>query len=282
MRRNGFTLIELLVVIAIIAILSAVIFPVFFRARENAYRSSDMSNMNALRSALQIYREDQGAYPPALLGYVTLYGGAPGGYVNTTDGAAPLGDMSNVIPANEIRGFLYPRRVDNIDTFKPAYNRNTDKRAWTTAIWPNQQSGVPDITSATDPDCAKQLYGPTDSVNFGGTPEPATYYKISGYDVSEVRIPGSTRWELRYTPFWTGWGLGQGGCSLGSGSDNPRQLGYSNPPDTTVITWNSYFRVYDSGTLPERGRHDMILFLSGAARPYDSKTLSDRSWAAEP
>ena len=44
-RSRGFTLIELLVVIAIIAILAAILFPVFARARENARRASCQSNM---------------------------------------------------------------------------------------------------------------------------------------------------------------------------------------------------------------------------------------------
>jgi prepilin-type N-terminal cleavage/methylation domain-containing protein len=43
--RKGFTLIELLVVIAIIAILAAILFPVFARARENARRASCQSNL---------------------------------------------------------------------------------------------------------------------------------------------------------------------------------------------------------------------------------------------
>ncbi len=47
-RRNGFTLIELLVVIAIIAILAAILFPVFARARENARRASCMSNLKQI------------------------------------------------------------------------------------------------------------------------------------------------------------------------------------------------------------------------------------------
>lgn len=44
-HRRGFTLIELLVVIAIIAILAAILFPVFARARENARRASCQSNL---------------------------------------------------------------------------------------------------------------------------------------------------------------------------------------------------------------------------------------------
>ena len=70
-RRNAFTLIELLVVIAIIGILSAIIFPVFARMKDSAYKSGDLTNMNSIRTALQLYRADQGAYPPTLLGYAS-------------------------------------------------------------------------------------------------------------------------------------------------------------------------------------------------------------------
>jgi len=58
LKRSGFTLIELLVVIAIIAILAAILFPVFARARENARKSTCQSNLKQLSQAVLMYAQD--------------------------------------------------------------------------------------------------------------------------------------------------------------------------------------------------------------------------------
>jgi prepilin-type N-terminal cleavage/methylation domain-containing protein/prepilin-type processing-associated H-X9-DG protein len=64
--KTGFTLIELLVVIAIIALLAAILFPVFARARENARKSSCLNNTKQIGIALMQYVQDYDeTYPPA-------------------------------------------------------------------------------------------------------------------------------------------------------------------------------------------------------------------------
>ena len=56
--KRGFTLIELLVVIAIIAILAAILFPVFAQAREKARQTSCLSNLKNLGTAVMLYTDD--------------------------------------------------------------------------------------------------------------------------------------------------------------------------------------------------------------------------------
>jgi prepilin-type N-terminal cleavage/methylation domain-containing protein/prepilin-type processing-associated H-X9-DG protein len=65
-RRKGFTLIELLVVIAIIAILAAILFPVFAQARDKARSISCLSNNKQLATAVYMYAQDYDEYIPVL------------------------------------------------------------------------------------------------------------------------------------------------------------------------------------------------------------------------
>jgi prepilin-type N-terminal cleavage/methylation domain-containing protein len=283
-RNNAFTLIELLTVIAIIAILAAIIFPVYSRVKDSAYRSADTSNMNSIRTALQLYKTDQGAYPPQLLGYVTLYNG-----------------VGPVVPANQLVGALYSKRVDAIDTFRPAYLRGVDQSmtAQTTpgsasagVVWPSviaaDYAGVSVASCAGTPNvqCAFQAYQPTDGLvsidpatgALGVTGTPVNYYAISGYDTALVKSTTGQRRELRYTLFWSAYGLG-----AGSASDSMRQLGYSEPPETTVITWDSYFRDYNSdGSVTPSEKREIVLYLGGAARPHDSFDVFKQAWQTGP
>lgn len=83
--RKGFTLIELLVVIAIISILAAILFPVFARARENARRTSCLSNVKQIGLGFMQYLQDYDEkFPPSYL--VTTQNPTPTGRAPWSNG----------------------------------------------------------------------------------------------------------------------------------------------------------------------------------------------------
>lgn len=92
-HRRGFTLIELLVVIAIIAILAAILFPVFARARENARRTSCLSNLKQIGLGIMQYNQDYDERYPT---WVEM-----GNSCNATDDAGKPCRKFSVIPDND-------------------------------------------------------------------------------------------------------------------------------------------------------------------------------------
>lgn len=93
-RRRAFTLIELLVVIAIIAILAAILFPVFAKAREAARQSACLNNSKQMGTGLMMYVQDYDETFPAN----PYAADASGQYWSTLPAAAVLGWMDVIQP----------------------------------------------------------------------------------------------------------------------------------------------------------------------------------------
>jgi prepilin-type N-terminal cleavage/methylation domain-containing protein len=109
-KRRGFTLIELLVVIAIIAILAAILFPVFAQAKNAAKKTADLSNLKQLGTAEQLYLAD----------YDDMYH-APAHY----DSPTPSG------PQTTLWYLMIKPYTKNVQMFlSPAYAQRWDNLDW--------------------------------------------------------------------------------------------------------------------------------------------------------
>jgi prepilin-type N-terminal cleavage/methylation domain-containing protein/prepilin-type processing-associated H-X9-DG protein len=121
-RTEGFTLIELLVVIAIIAILAAILFPVFAAAREAAWKTDCASNLSQIAKGLRAYTADWSGYAP------------PGGYYGTWGYMNSWTERIYRYMAQERKIFIC-RKTD----IPPSYSIN-----WkTTAVWEGGGYGDP-------------------------------------------------------------------------------------------------------------------------------------------
>ena len=111
--KPGFTLIELLVVIAIIAILAAILFPAFARARENARRASCQSNVKQIMLGIFQYTQDYDEK------YIPMYNSDPAVYWPRK--VEPYLKSTQLFNCPSNSGVAY----SNIDNYFPHYGLNT-------------------------------------------------------------------------------------------------------------------------------------------------------------
>lgn len=161
MRRVGFTLIELLVVIAIIAILAAILFPVFSRAKEAAKKTQALTQMKQLSAAALMYANDYDDY-----------------FVPASNRNVPAGQDPTVWPP------LVNEYVKNTEIFNLPGSNGAFADRWATRK--NQSVGYSDATGV-DPNstAVPGAAGPgtegfTSSANFSQADESASIGLFAG------------------------------------------------------------------------------------------------------
>ncbi len=219
-QRKGFTLIELLVVIAIIAILAAILFPVFAKAREKARQSSCASNLKQLGLSIMQYTQD---------------------YDETMPGQD--GNEGNSLYGNFIAYTTIPDSGSWIGQLKP-YLKNSE-----ILLCPSTRGKAPNGTVAGSM-CSYMANGMTWYQSMGSFTKPAetitvsdggaTYFWARGY-------PGGAAWSA-YTP-GVGWGFGRmwgydghsDGCNYLWADGHVKWMKASAAGNDT---WDSYWLVY--------------------------------------
>jgi prepilin-type N-terminal cleavage/methylation domain-containing protein/prepilin-type processing-associated H-X9-DG protein len=183
--KHAFTLIELLVVIAIIAILAAILFPVFAQAREKARSISCLSNMKQIGLALEIYLQD----------YDDIYPQEHPGCKNPAVGSNPPSASGVVGDYNGgLEGTDYGSPFQKIMPYVASASGNSE----------NQQLFIcPDDSDPHGETLNKQLMTTPDAnglsaCNSSDTPVPGiTSYLINAYflfgaNEAQVSVPAST------------------------------------------------------------------------------------------
>lgn len=154
LKKSGFTLIELLVVIAIIAILAAILFPVFGRARENARRSSCQSNLKQIGLSMMQYTQDydEQFVPHAHNGqsWDVMLQPYSGIKVQTDSGGEAGNSGIYVCPSDSAPRFNFANRVKRSYALPGFWWPDSSPTGWAreyTRMW-RQATGLPTVSQA--------------------------------------------------------------------------------------------------------------------------------------
>ena len=245
-RAAGFTLIELLVVIAIIAILAAILFPVFFTVREKARQATSLSNLRQISDALAKYELDHHRAPEVLFGYV---------FRDASNNVVPMDQaLSQAKVAGKAADYfpgLYPLYINDVTVFTDPNNpaRYSD----------TQSLDVNVLCPGTDAACAGQKPGTLVKAS-----SQSAFYTADAYDLSPALNADSslgTTYLPHYQRAWTSFPP-----TTPIGAAALRQLANPNPPADTYVTCTTYH--VPKGAFS--GGKVLALFESGSTRTLDS------------
>lgn len=190
-NRQGFTLIELLVVIAIIAILAAILFPVFAKAREKARQAACMSDMKQTAMAALMYGQDSDETFPTVNFDEATAGGSSPACPNCPTLPMPNGRLFRGLMVWPLQ--LYPY-VKNQAVFN-CPNEDLGAQAWYdpgTGVYENMYGKPFPMSVAINEKMA--LYGPK-PVNLGG------YGRPNPPAMADVRFPATTYYIGEANPY---------------------------------------------------------------------------------
>ena len=191
--RKGFTLIELLVVIAIIAILAAILFPVFARAREKARQTSCLSNLKQLGLAFAMYIQDYDERWPIMYWDSSNSCWQP-------QGIYWGGEIAPYVKNSQI--FICPSATHRYCSY--IYNQWLDRRADSTITEPSRYIALVDSTGDGywAIDGADQVWPPTNNSR-----NRISYRHNEGANC--LYCDGHTKWQklgnIRPSHFQPGW-----------------------------------------------------------------------------
>ena len=275
--RSAFSLIELLVVIMIIAILTAILFPVFATVQENSRQSSTMSRLEAIQSGLALFKLDNHQYPTVLLGYA-----AP----NPAGGYYPLVNSVAVATytASQNATCLYPTYVNDYHDFLSNDNPVDNNLSETVTLESTELATTTDLTD----------YPSGTQLNL----VPRTFYAEDGFDISPQvaalgtnnqfingATPPKLQYVIRYQRDWTNiqqlttttggtTTTSQYGVGTVYYNNYLHQLRWQNPPADSYVTSTTYH-------MPA-GNKVIVLYESGTAKKLDfSQSTGEGANAAQ-
>ena len=187
LTKQGFTLIELLVVIAIIAILAAILFPVFARARENARRASCQSNVKQILLGVLQYVQDYDEHYP--FGHNQT---ATGGYQNWYIGTDPYLKSRQIFncPSDSQTGAAGNTGLYTPGGFHVSYAANVLVSGQKTSITEAAISSTSTLVYLAD--AGSQADGPKHTVTEQSKPKSDAGLRMLTMDVTYPGLPSGT------------------------------------------------------------------------------------------
>ncbi len=278
-RLAAFTLIELLVVIAIIAILTAILLPVFASVREGSRQGVAISNMHDIQSKMEQFKLDNHKYPDVLFGYYFPNGTAGSTMATGLSLAQAADKANNTNYAPLYFPGLYPAYIKDPNVFTDP--NNTVEVGDTPANTPPLTDAY--VIAPCNPANDNTLRGDTASMCGGSNPPPSgqavqthrTFYKADAYD-SSLQVTGGNQLDPTKSKFLIRYQTarellaGQGQYNTPD-PDYNRQLRWRNPPADTIVTLTPYhvgyadkvLVLFESGTVEKVKAEDFLHDIGG-------------------